>query len=63
MAQSLEDVLARRTRALFLDARESMKIAPQSADLLAAELGKEESWAKKQIEQYQELAIKYLVNK
>jgi len=62
MARSLEDVLARRTRALFLDARESMKIAPESADLLAAEFGKEQSWAKKQIEQYRELAIKYLVN-
>jgi len=62
MAQSLEDVLARRTRALFLDARESMKIAPESANMLAAELGKEQSWVKVQIEQYQELAMKYLVN-
>jgi len=62
MAQSLEDVLARRTRALFLDARESMKIATQSADLLAGELGKEKAWAEKQIEQYQDLAKKYLVN-
>ena len=61
MAQSLEDVLARRTRALFLDARESMKIAPESAKMLAAELGRDQSWVKVQIEQYQELAMKYLV--
>jgi glycerol-3-phosphate dehydrogenase len=62
MARSLEDVLARRTRALFLDARESIKIAPDAASLLAAELGKDQSWAENQIMQYKELAKKYLVN-
>jgi glycerol-3-phosphate dehydrogenase len=61
MARSLEDVMARRTRALFLDARESMDIAPDAAGLMAAELGRGSEWIKRQVEQYRELARKYLV--
>ena len=62
MARSLEDVLARRTRALFLDARESMKIAPQAANLLAGELGKDKDWVIRELDSYQELTNKYIVN-
>ena len=62
MARTLEDVLARRTRALFLDARLSMDIAPDAAGLLAAELDRDSSWIKRQVSQYLELAKKYLVN-
>ena len=41
-ARSVQDVLARRTRALFLDARASIEAAPRVAALLAAELGRDE---------------------
>ena len=39
MARTVEDVLARRTRALFLDARAAMEAAPAVAKVLAKELG------------------------
>ena len=49
MARTVEDVLARRTRALFLDARESVKMAPEVAEIMARELGKNEAWKEEQI--------------
>ena len=49
MARTVEDVLARRTRALFLDARAAMEAAPAVATLLAAELKQDESWREKQL--------------
>jgi glycerol-3-phosphate dehydrogenase len=60
MARTVEDVLARRTRALLLDAKASVEIAPKVADLLAAELGKDAQWAKAQAEQYTATAEGYL---
>src|SRR5262249_3846820 len=39
MARSVEDALARRTRALLLDARAASEIAPRVGRLLAADLG------------------------
>ena len=39
MARSVEDVLARRTRALFLNARAAEAMAPEVARLMATELG------------------------
>lgn len=62
MARTVEDVLARRTRALQLDAEESIRLAPAVADLMAKEMGKDESWKKLQREQYIALAEGYLVN-
>ena len=41
MARRIEDVLARRTRALFLDARAAMAMAPAVAHLMAKELNKD----------------------
>jgi glycerol-3-phosphate dehydrogenase len=45
MARTVEDVLARRTRALFLDARAARDCAPRAASLLARELGRDAGWA------------------
>jgi glycerol-3-phosphate dehydrogenase len=45
MARTVEDVLARRTRALFLDARAARECAPRAASLLARELGRDAGWA------------------
>ena len=60
MPQRLEDVLARRTRSLFLDARASLKIAPEVAGIMAAELGFEPEWEEKQLLDYKNLIINYL---
>jgi len=59
-ARTVEDVLARRTRALLLDARASMEIAPQVAELMAGELGRDQAWQQAQVTQYRELAEGYL---
>jgi glycerol-3-phosphate dehydrogenase len=59
MARTVEDVLARRTRALFLDARASLDAAPAVARLLAAELGRGEDWAEAQVAAYGEMARGY----
>jgi glycerol-3-phosphate dehydrogenase len=59
LARTVEDVLARRTRALFLDAAASMEAAPRVAEVLAAELGHSPTWARMQVEQYRALAAGY----
>jgi glycerol-3-phosphate dehydrogenase len=38
MAMTVEDVLARRLRLLFLDGRAAIEVAPQVATLMAQEL-------------------------
>jgi glycerol-3-phosphate dehydrogenase len=59
MARGVEDVLARRTRALLLDARASAEAAPRVATLLAAELGRDAGWCARQAAEYRELARGY----
>jgi glycerol-3-phosphate dehydrogenase len=61
MARTVEDVLARRTRALFLDARASIKAAPSVARLLARELGRDRAWEQDQVRQFTERAETYRV--
>lgn len=60
MARTVEDVLARRTRALFVDARAAIEAAPLAACLLARELDKSEAWREKQVTAFTELARGYL---
>lgn len=60
MARTVEDILARRTRSLLLDAKASLDIAPQVAHLLAKELGKSTAWEKKQVTAYEQTAKHYL---
>ncbi|MBC2593587.1 glycerol-3-phosphate dehydrogenase/oxidase [Ruficoccus amylovorans] len=60
MARTVEDVLARRTRSLLLNARVSIEVAPVVAALMAKELGKDEAWEKAQVEAYTELAKGYI---
>ncbi len=59
MARTVEDVLARRARALFLNARAAMRMAPAVAALLARELRRDESWQRRQIEEFNMLAKSY----
>lgn len=63
MARSVEDVLARRTRALFLNAPAAIAMAPAVARLLAKELGKDEAWADAQRKSFLELAEQYTLRK
>jgi glycerol-3-phosphate dehydrogenase len=59
MARTVEDVLARRTRALFLDARESLRMAPEVAEIMAKELKQDKSWEEKQIAEFNAVAKNY----
>jgi glycerol-3-phosphate dehydrogenase len=59
MAVTVEDVLARRTRALFLDARESVRIAPVVGQLMAEELKKNKRWIHAEMDSYLRLAKNY----
>jgi glycerol-3-phosphate dehydrogenase len=59
MARRVEDVLARRTRALVLDAAASIAVAPEVARVMAAELGKDAHWQAKQVEAFEQLAGHY----
>ena len=60
MAQTVEDVLARRTRALFLNARAAIEIAPKVAEIMAQELGKDSDWVARQFADFNETAKTYL---
>jgi glycerol-3-phosphate dehydrogenase len=60
MSRSLDDALSRRTRALLLNARAAVAIAPAAAMLLARELGRDEAWVKKQVEVFSALAAQYI---
>jgi glycerol-3-phosphate dehydrogenase len=60
MARSVEDVLARRTRALFLDARAAIEAAPAVADILARELHRSDEWKADDLRTFQEMAKGYL---
>ncbi len=59
MARTVEDILARRTRALFLNAKAAQEMAPQVASLMAAELGYDAAWQHEQVQQFQQLAKGY----
>ncbi len=59
-ARSVEDVLARRTRALFLDAGACREIAPRVAGLMAIELGRDQAWQTRELERFEAVAVKYL---
>jgi len=61
MARTVEDVLARRTRALFLDARAAIEMAPRAAELLARELGRDEAWRDAQVAAFRAVAEGYLI--
>jgi glycerol-3-phosphate dehydrogenase len=60
MARTVEDVLARRTRALFLNARASIEVAPHVAELVAKELGHDSPWIDRQVREFHALAQQYL---
>ena len=61
MCMTVEDALARRTRALLLDAKAAIISAPVVALLMANEMGKDESWIKNQIDNFISVAGNYIL--
>ncbi|MGD9632392.1 MAG: FAD-dependent oxidoreductase [Pirellulales bacterium] len=59
MARSVEDVLARRVRALFYDAEAAIAAAPLVASLLAEELGRDAKWQADQLAAFHSIAELY----
>ncbi|QMU66672.1 MAG: FAD-dependent oxidoreductase [Flavobacteriaceae bacterium] len=62
MARTVEDILARRIRLLFLDAKAAVESAPKISEILAKELDKDTHWANTQTEEFIALAKNYLLN-
>ena len=63
MGGPVEDVLARRTRALFLNAHAALAMAPEVAALMARELGEDEGWVAAQLRSFNDLAAQYTIRK
>ncbi|MGL1902015.1 MAG: glycerol-3-phosphate dehydrogenase/oxidase [Fibrobacterales bacterium] len=61
MVCRLEDLLARRFRALLLDARASIKLAERVAPIMAEELGNDRTWIDTELEHYRQLVSGYLL--
>jgi len=61
MARTVDDVLSRRTRAILLDARAARECAPVVAELLAAELDRDEGWTDAQLEAFEEIVEGYVL--
>ncbi|CAN5171819.1 glycerol-3-phosphate dehydrogenase/oxidase [soil metagenome] len=59
MAMTVEDILARRTRLLFLDAQAAIDAAPSIANILAEIFDKDEQWVKQQVNDFIQLAANY----
>jgi len=60
MCMTVEDALARRTRALLLDAKAAIESASLVANMIAKEIGKNEPWIKDQIDSFISVAKNYL---
>lgn len=61
MAMSVEDVLARRSRALFLNAEATLALAPKVAEIIAEEAGHDQDWIDQQIKEFTALTQNYLL--
>lgn len=62
MAITIEDILARRIRLLFLDAGAAMEAAPVVAALFREYAGKTEDWERLQLQTFNDLVKVYLIN-
>jgi glycerol-3-phosphate dehydrogenase len=61
MAINVEDFLARRTRMLFLNARAAIESVEVVAEMMAAEMQKDEKWKQEQVTDFTEMAQEYLL--
>jgi glycerol-3-phosphate dehydrogenase len=62
MARTVDDVISRRTRALFLNAKAAQRMIEPVARLLARELHRDDAWIRNQIDSASALAAKYVVS-
>jgi glycerol-3-phosphate dehydrogenase len=61
MARTVEDMLARRVRALFLNSRAAVEMAPRVAAILAQELGHDDAWQRSQVAAFGAIAETYIL--
>lgn len=61
MARTVEDVLARRVRMLFLDAKATLEVIPIVAKIIAIELDKDILWEEEQIKKFTLIARQYIL--
>ena len=61
MAICIEDILARRIRLLFLDARLAIELAPMVASIMATYLQKDKSWEAAEIASFTQLVGQYIL--
>ena len=59
MAMRLEDIVARRVRGMFLDAKETRRLLPEIAQIIAEELKKDSDWVKNEINQTKKILNTY----
>jgi glycerol-3-phosphate dehydrogenase len=59
MARTVEDVLCRRTRALFLNANAALEAAPTVAALLATEFDRDAQWQAQQLAAFRQVAAQF----
>jgi len=62
LAITIEDVLSRRTRALLLEAKASLEMAPIVGALLATEFGYDDAWVEQEVKEYKALAKNYILD-
>ncbi|HET7118720.1 MAG TPA: glycerol-3-phosphate dehydrogenase/oxidase [Hanamia sp.] len=62
MARTVEDVLARRLRVLFLDAKLAIDMAVGVAKIMAEELNRDDEWQQQQLHDFVIVANNYLLN-
>ena len=61
MALTVEDILARRTRCVFLDSKESKRISPVVAQKMADVLGEDDKWIDAELKKFNKLIKNYIV--
>ena len=61
MAINVEDVLARRLRLLFLDAKAAIEASPFVAKIMANELNKDNNWINEQVASFKKVAETYTI--
>ena len=59
MAVTLEDILARRTRCLFLDAYETEKISLKVVKIMSKEMKKDDLWIREELKKFNVILKKY----
>ena len=62
MARTVDDILARRVRLLFLDARAAIQSSEKVARVLAKELGCNESWVNKEVLNFKKISKGFLLS-